>query len=127
MSIEVIHRDAPLWLVAASVVAERAFGPGGRERRTGTRHFKPGAKVHIIDWYPGMCENIVVVGHHRKTHQLTKSVIRASWIEGLCLEIVYSPTVIALARDHAGEGQSLLTKERAEAMPRDIPAWQAEA
>lgn len=119
--------DCTLWCVAANVVASRPYGPGGQESRTGTKHFKPGVKDYIIDWYPGMCENIIVVGHHRKSHRLMKAAIRAAWVERLRLELVYSPSIIALARDHAGGGEKVLTKDRAEAMLRDIPAWQAEA
>ena len=47
----------PVWTVTANIVPTRKFGPGGTETRMGTKHFSPGTKVYIIDWYPGTCED----------------------------------------------------------------------
>ena len=58
------------WTAVGNIVRERPYGPGGTEIRFGTKHFAPGAKVYVINWYAGLCRRIVVVGLHRKSKRL---------------------------------------------------------
>ena len=55
------------WVIIANVVKERPYGPGGIEKKEGTKLFRGGSKIHIIDWYPGTCDSVEVIGHHRKS------------------------------------------------------------
>ena len=56
----------PVWCIAANVVQQRPYGPGGQQTRRGIRLFGPGAKVWVPDGYGGMgYETVVVVGRTR--------------------------------------------------------------
>ena len=44
-----------------------------RKIKKGTKHFSGGTKVYIIDWFPGMCETLIVVGRHRKAKRKFKA------------------------------------------------------
>ncbi|MEE1772850.1 hypothetical protein PUR34_33000 [Streptomyces sp. JV185] len=41
----------PVWLVAANVVLWRRYGEPGQELRTGTKAYRSGAKVYVVDTY----------------------------------------------------------------------------
>ena len=85
----------PVWCIAANIVRERPYGPGGKETRRGTKHFLPGAKVYIVDFFWGSGgESVTVVGHHRKSHRYITIVIRSQWLVNWRAELVYSPHVI---------------------------------
>ncbi len=47
--------------VVAKIRDETPFGEGGNEMRIGSKHFKPGAKVYIVGWYPGMCMTVTLL------------------------------------------------------------------
>jgi len=85
----------PVWCIAANVVYERPYGPDGSETRRGTKHFAPGARVYIVDFFWGTGgEDVTVVGHHRKSHRYITIVIRSKWLVNWRAEMVYSPHVI---------------------------------
>jgi diadenosine tetraphosphate (Ap4A) HIT family hydrolase len=114
------------WTVVANIVKERPYGPGGQQIKHGTKHFKPGTKVYIIDWYPGMCEDIIVVGMARRPLRFIKVVIRADWVENLRIKPAYAPIVMKKIKEHYSEDLFRLTKEFAETMFETIPLWQEE-
>jgi hypothetical protein len=118
---------APLWTVVANIIEERPYGPEGNETRIGTKHFSPGTKVYTIDWFPGMCEDIVVVGLARKPRRFIKVVIRATWVENLRIKLCYDPQALEKIQDHfANDDISRLDKEFAQELYRVIPIWQEE-
>ena len=90
----------PVWCVVAIVVAERPFGPGGAERRSGTKHFRPGAKLYIFDAFTGMCDSVVAIGHHRSSNRFCKLVVDIHHVERFRTQLAYSPTVLRLATEH---------------------------
>lgn len=115
---------SPRWSVAANIVAERPYGPLGLERRSGTKHFRPGAKVWVIDWFPGTCIDIVVVGHHRGSHRFAKLALSVRFTEGWRPELVYSPTVLTMIDDHfRGSVSEIRSRENALDMCRALGAW----
>ncbi|MFF7007639.1 hypothetical protein ACFY9Y_09445 [Streptomyces fimicarius] len=62
----------PLWLVAANVVRWRRYGDGGQELRPGTRTYRGGAKVYVVDTYPGMAhEQVTTIGRARTGRWIT--------------------------------------------------------
>lgn len=85
-----------VWCVVANVMHEHAFGPGGAERRKGTKHFQPGAKVYCFParWGDGY-EDIQVVGRHRATHRYVTMVVPSRWLTNWRVDLVYSPYVIS--------------------------------
>jgi hypothetical protein len=119
------------WTAVANIVRERPFGPGGTETRRGTKHFAPGAKVYIIDWYAGTCERIIVVGQHRSSKRLITLVIDVKLVENLRTKVCYQPAVIAKIKEHyaqayAPKGIEHLTREFAEQICDTVPYWQAQ-
>src|SRR5688500_14907210 len=67
----------PVWCVAANVVTEREYGPGGAEKRRGTRHFAPGAKVFVFNFFWGTGgERVTVIGRHRRSHRFIRLSMR---------------------------------------------------
>lgn len=87
--------DGPVWCVAANVVRERPYGPGGGAVRRGTKHFAPGAKVFVFDFYWGMGgEQVTVVGRHRKSKRYITLTMRTAHLANWRAELVYSPHVI---------------------------------
>lgn len=119
----------PIWTVAANIVHERPYGPGGQETRIGTKHFRPRTKIYIIDWYPGTCQQIIVVGLGRKPRRFIKVVIRADLVENLRVTLCHNPNALKKIYQHFDtefNNIDRLTKEFAETMQKTIPNWQKE-
>jgi len=84
-----------IWCVVANIVLERPFGPGGEERRRGTKNFAPGAKVYVfqrIGW--GDWRRIRVLGRHRRSVRLIELTTSVEFLANWRVEKVYSPTII---------------------------------
>lgn len=85
----------PVWGIVANIVRERPYGPEGKELRSGTKHFAPGAKVTLLDFYWGMgLETPTVVGRHRRSHRYITLAIRTKWLVNWRTELIYSPFII---------------------------------
>jgi hypothetical protein len=107
-----------------NIVAERPYGPGSEEIHTGTKHFRPSAKVYIIDWFPGLCSDVVVIGHHRKSNRPIKAIIKAKYIENLRVKNCYSLAAVRLIKEHqASQPAPELTQEFAETLCQVLPHW----
>lgn len=107
----------PVWCVVANVLNERLCGPGKVEVRRGTKHFAPGAKVYVFDFYWGTGgEKVTVVGRHRKSGRYITLIMPAAYLANWRAELVYSPHVI----------EKVLTGEFAW-LPRGGPESQARA
>jgi hypothetical protein len=110
----------PIYILVGNIIAERHFGPD-KEIRKGTKHFSGGTKVYIIDWYPGMCETIVVIGIHRKSKKLIKNCIKVDKVENLRVKKIYSLSLLKKIKELACLS---LTEESALQMFNVIPIWQ---
>lgn len=92
--------DAPVWCVAANVLIERGHGPRGVEKRRGTKHFAPGAKVYVYNFFWGTAgERVTVVGHHRKSRRFIRLTMPAKHLANWRAELVYSPYVAKQVRE----------------------------
>jgi hypothetical protein len=79
----------------ANIVRERVFGPQ-HEKRSGTRHFAPGAKVYIMNYLPySLSGKKLVLGHHRVSHRLIGVIVRDEWLTNVRLKKVYDPHIVA--------------------------------
>jgi hypothetical protein len=115
------------WTTVANVVPDRPYGLGGTERRPASKHFAPGAKVYIIDYFPGVCSRLVVIGLHRKTNRMIKLVLAVDFLENFKPKVCYSPAVISLIKEHfASDDITRLSKEFAESLCVTLPFWKAE-
>lgn len=87
--------ETPVWCVVANVLHERPYGPGGVEKRRGTRQFAPGAKVYVFSYFWGEGGEVVtVVGRHRKSKRYITLSMKAIHLANWRAELVYSPHVI---------------------------------
>lgn len=119
-----INQDEAIWCIVANIIKERPYGPGGIEKKRGTKHFRPGAKVYIVGWYAGMAKRIIVIGQHRKSHKFIKIVIDVRLVENLRVKLIYIPSIISnVPKDFLGRSIAI-DKERAESMMKAIPEWQ---
>ena len=92
--------DGPVWCVAANVLMERGYGPGGAEKRRGTKHFAPGAKVFVFYFFWGMGgERVTVIGRHRKSRRFIRLTMPAKHLANWRAELVYSPYVAKQVRE----------------------------
>lgn len=113
-----------VWCVVANVVTERGYGPNGTEFRFGTKHFRPGAKLQIIDAYAGTCENVIAIGHHRGSNRYCKMVVSIRHLENFRVKLVYSPEVVRLANEHFATGSPAWSEQEARQMCETFPHWQ---
>jgi hypothetical protein len=117
---------ASYWPAVANVVPERPYGPGGAETRRGPKHFAPGAKLYIIDWYAGMCEHLIGVGQHWVSKRFMTLVIAVKLAENLRARACFHPAIIAKIKEpyapsYAPISMQHLTKEFAEQVCQVLP------
>lgn len=115
------------WCVVANVVDEHPFGPDGLESRRGTKQFRPGAKVYVISWFPGMCESVVVIGIPRKSRKFIRIAMRAERLRDLRLGRMYSPAALHCLdkfREASGDAGEI-TLAQAEHLLNALPHWGA--
>ena len=83
---------------------ERPYGPGGEEKRKGTKHFRAGAKVVCVRFFwDGPLTNIMVIGRHRASNRFILIAVRADWLANWRVELVYSPRIIQLINEYVSE------------------------
>jgi hypothetical protein len=111
------------WCVIAKIRDATPFGEGGKETKIGSKHFKPGAKVYIVDWYPGMCMTVTVVGHHRKSNRLMTIDLHVKYLTDLKSKVVYKPYVLEKIEERKMAGSTILTKDQAENIRKAVEAW----
>ena len=109
-------------VVRASVVQERPYGEGGLETRKGTKHFRPGAKVYVIDAHWGTCDAVTIIGHHRSSGRYAKLDMSVKHLENFRLDRTYSPKVISLVKQHFS-GYRKYTDEYANELFEVLPKW----
>jgi hypothetical protein len=116
----------PLWTLVANIKQEISYGQGKLQNRKGTKQFRPGTKVYIIDWYAGMCEAITVIGLSRDTKKLITLVIRAEWVENLRVKLCYNPKICSKIKAHFNKeetGMQRYTEKFINDMFIGIPQW----
>ncbi|MEM1056166.1 MAG: hypothetical protein AAGI52_11615 [Bacteroidota bacterium] len=104
------------WCLIGNIVGEHPFGPGGEETRVGAKQFSPGTKVYVVPkwkWDGYVYLNAMVIGRPRRSRRFITVVIRSRLIESWRAQVVYSPTVLRLLREH---GVSPWTQGEVEAM-----------
>ena len=119
---------ASYWTAVANVVPAKPHGPGCAETRLARAHFAPGAKVYIIDWFPGTCSRVVVVGLHRRTKRMIKLVFAVELLEYFRSQVCYVPAVIEQIDKHFSAAElHRLSQEFAEQLRDVLPIWKAVA
>ncbi|MFF2773898.1 hypothetical protein ACFVU3_03240 [Streptomyces sp. NPDC058052] len=98
-------RLEPAWLVAANVVAWRRCGTGGQELRPGTKFFKGGAKVYVLDtyWGPGG-HRLTVLGRERHTGRWIVIDTATRHLHGFRPQLVHTPRALERLRASGRKG-----------------------
>ncbi|MFC9754031.1 hypothetical protein [Streptomyces sp. NPDC056921] len=100
----------PVWLVAANVVLWRRYGDLGQELRPGTKAYRGGAKVYVVDTCPGTGnQQLTTVGHGRHTGHWITIDTGTRHLHTFRAQSVYTPAVLRRC-DGRGSG----TREEAE-------------
>lgn len=113
----------PLWLITANVVEIRNYGEGGVEKRKGTKHFRGNAKVYVIGAHWGMCESVIVIGHHRASGRYVQMTILKRYLSKLRMTICYSPKVIELIATECFARENVPDKTEWERQLAVIESW----
>lgn len=96
MTVESVEPE-PMWLVAANVVRWRRYGPGGQELRPGTKAYRGGAKVYVVDTYPGMAhEQVTTIGQARTGRWITVDT-SSRHLHTFRAKLAYAPAVLRRA------------------------------
>jgi hypothetical protein len=111
-------------VLRASIVQEHPYGECALDARKGTRHFRPGARVYVIDAHWGTCDAVTVIGHHRARGQYAKLDVSVKHLENFRLDRAYSPMVISLIKQHFSGGRQY-TEQYAEELLKALPEWKA--
>ncbi len=112
------------WCVVANVKQEVPYGPGGKEKKSGLRKFKAGAKLHLVGSYGGTCVNVIAIGQHRHSGKYIRVVININAVENLRVKKIYSKSVLDLLEGYRPNGAFIRTsKKDAEDLKQIIPKW----
>jgi len=112
MTKEAEQSEASAIWAAVGNVKDPCFIDGG-EPNHGTKHFRAGAKVYVIDAFWGTLDSVTLIGQHRKSRRFICIALKAKHVENLRVKLVYSPAVRRLAENHFGT-RPLPTREDAE-------------
>lgn len=115
--------SSAIWAAVGNVKNACLVGPEGGEPQRGTKHFRAGAKLYVIDAYWGGVDSVTVIGQHRKSRRFICIAMKAKHIANLRARLVYSPSVRRLAEEHFGSGRALPTKEDAERLCGYLASW----
>ena len=89
-----------LWCIVGNIVDKHYYGEE-KEIKSGTKHFRPGAKVYCIPEFGGIAhEQIRVVGRPRNSNSFISVIIPTKRIKKFRLQKVYSPTVFELISEY---------------------------
>ena len=110
------------WCVVANIVREHEVDG---ETKIGTRQFRAGTKVYIIGCYPGMCNDVLAVGLHRKSRRMITCVIRVTHVENFRAKRVYNPKVLEIIENDSRA--TITTESKAQEYVGAFQEWQKEA
>lgn len=84
------------WCLVGNIVETHAFGED-KELLTGTKHFRPGAKVYMAppNWGDGY-EQIAVIGCPRHSRHYIEIIMRSAYIENFRVQKVYTPFLLKM-------------------------------
>ena len=85
-----------VWCLVGNIVESHEFGEN-KILLTGTKQFRPGAKVYMApsNWGDGY-ENIVVIGRPRHSRHYIEIIMRSAYIENYRIQKVYTPFLLKM-------------------------------
>lgn len=117
---------SPAWCAVANMANVNEFGPGGAEKREGSRHFLPGTKIYVLSHFWGQAgEAATVVGRHRSSKKFITIVIASQWLANWRVELVYSPLIVRQLGESGEYDPANPGSEKAKRRAEEIVAiWQ---
>lgn len=102
------------WCLIGNVVENHEYGEE-KEIKTGSKHFRPGAKVYIApaNWGDGY-ENVIVIGCPRHGKRYIEVVMRSELIRNFRAGKVYAPAVLKMMEESEYRWWGDTDKERIE-------------
>ncbi|KPC78431.1 MULTISPECIES: hypothetical protein [Streptomyces] len=123
------EREIPVeqaWLIAANVVRWRRYGEGGQELRPGTKSYRGGSKVYVIQSYAGTGhEQLTTIGRGRHTGTYITIDMSTRNLHTFRAVPVHSPTVLRLCEE-ADVGGCWTNREDAEELAARLGPLAAE-
>ena len=85
-----------VWCLVGNIVESHKYGES-KERMTGTKHFRPGAKVFMApaNWGDGY-EKIVVIGCPRHKKNYIEIIMRSEYTENHRIQKIYQPSILKM-------------------------------
>ena len=101
-----------IWCLIGNAVEEREYGEQ-KELRSGTKHFRPGAKLYCFPplWGDGY-EQIKVIGLPRKSKKKITVIIKSDLITNWRKQEVYDQFIIDIMIENGGWDHSAGSHER---------------
>lgn len=82
------------YLLVGNIIDKHLYGEK-HEIKSGTKHFRPGAKVFLFPEYGGMGHmHIPIIGLPRKSRKKIEIVIRSNMIKNVRVKKTYDPKLI---------------------------------
>ncbi len=110
-----------IFCVTANVLKDIQWGEEGSSKN-GTKNFQGGAKVSIIDYYPDICERVVVVGHHRDNGRYIELSMAVRHLHNFRVTAVYSHKVLSYIRNRYKDERHC-DKTRAKQICESVKEW----
>lgn len=106
------------WCLVGNIIDKHLYGEN-KEIRSGTKHFRAGAKVYCLLEYGGMGhERIRVIGLPRRSQKMIDIVIDAALIKNMRLQKVYQPLLIEKIQSN-----SYYSKLGSETIVEELQNW----
>lgn len=85
-----------VWCLVGNVVKSHKYGEE-KEVRTGTKQFRPGAKVLMAppNWGDGY-EKAVVIGCPRNSKRYMEAILRSEYVENYRVQKVFAPFILKM-------------------------------
>ena len=90
------NEKAWVWCLVGNIIETHEFGES-KDILTGTKHFRPGAKVYMApaNWGDGY-ENIIVIGCPRHSKHFIEVITRSAYIENYRIQKVYKSFLLKM-------------------------------
>jgi hypothetical protein len=88
------------YILVGNIIDNHYYGEN-KEIKSGTKHFRAGAKVYLLPEYGGMGhENMPVYGLPRKSWKKIKIVIRSEMIKNVRVKKTFDPKMIEMIKSN---------------------------
>lgn len=113
----ILEATLPVWVAVANSVLEREYGQE-HEIRSGTKHFRGGAKIYLRRIIRG--EKVEVVGRHRVSNRWITLVMDQKYLVNARAELLYNVGVLARLFEHEGHRISFTDSDESKQIAQEL-------